>query len=162
VHVIVQRQKIADKMQAAPIALVQMHQRRSDRPQGDHAIIGEMGEWSPAYRVLQLITLGQIALCATVAVMGMLGGIQYHPSPNDESNVGAALIFAAILFGALGAGLAWFMLLVRRQAPMARLGVLLAEVIFMALSALFFAPVAVIFGAVAAVSCLLLPVANRS
>ena len=121
-----------------------------------------MGEWSPAYRVLQLITLGQIVLCFTVTVMGTLGGIQYHPSPADESNVGAALIFAAILFGALGAGLAWFMLRVRRQAAMARLGVLLAEVLFTALSALFFAPVAVIFGAIAVVACLLLPVSNRS
>jgi hypothetical protein len=120
-----------------------------------------MGEWSPAYRVLQLITLGQIALCATVAVMGMLGGIQYHPSPSDMADVGAALIFAAILFGALGVGMAWFMLMVRRQAAMARFGLLLAEGLFAVLSLLFFRPVAVFFGAIAAVACLLLPVANR-
>jgi len=121
-----------------------------------------MGEWTPAYRVLQFITLGQVAMCATVTVSGLVGGTQYHPNPIDESNVGAALIFAGIMFGVLGAGLAWFMFLVNRQAVMARLGVLLAEVIFTALCILFFSPVAVVFGAIAAIACLLLPVSKRA
>jgi hypothetical protein len=121
-----------------------------------------MGEWTTAYRALQFITLGQIAMCATVALMGLLGGFRYQPNPLAESNVGAALIFAGILFAALGAGLAWFMLLVRRQAVMARLGVLLAEVLFTALCILFFAPVAVVFGAIAAIACLLLPASKRA
>jgi hypothetical protein len=121
-----------------------------------------MGDWTSAYRALQFITLGQIAMCATVAVMGLLGGVQYQPNPTDESNVGAALIFAGILFGVLGAGLAWFMFLVRRQVVMARLGVLLAEILFTGLSILFFAPVAVVFGVIAAIACLLLPASKRA
>jgi hypothetical protein len=120
-----------------------------------------MGDWTSAYRALQFITLGQVAMCATVAVMGLLGGVQYHPDPVNQSNVGAALIFAGILFGLLGGGLAWFMLLVNRQAVMARAGVLLAEVLFAALCILFFSPVAVVFGAVAAIACLLLPASKR-
>jgi hypothetical protein len=121
-----------------------------------------MGEWTSAYRVLQFITLGQVAMCATVAVAGLLGGVRYHPNPIDESNVGAALIFAGIMFGVLGAGLAWFMVLVNRQAAMARAGVLVAEIIFTALCILFFSPVAVIFGAIAAIACLLLPASKRA
>jgi hypothetical protein len=121
-----------------------------------------MGDWTSAYRALQFITLGQIAMCATVAVMGLLGGVQYQPNPADESNVGAALIFAGILFGVLGVGLAWFMFLVRRQVVMARLGVLLAEILFTGLSILFFAPVAVVFGVIAAIACLLLPASKRT
>jgi hypothetical protein len=121
-----------------------------------------MREWTPAYRALQFITLGQVAMCATVAVMGLLGGLRYQPNPLEESNVGAALIFAGIMFGVLGAGLAWFMFLVNRQTVMARAGVLLAEVLFTALSILFFAPVAVVFGVIAAIACLLLPASKRT
>ena len=120
-----------------------------------------MSEWSRTFRVFQLVVLAQIACCATVAVMGIAGGIQYHPGVNDVSNIGSALIFAAILFAGVGIGLVVTVLSVSRGGGMGRIGVILVEVLFTLFSVLFFAPVAILFGAVAATACLLLIFSRR-
>ena len=119
-------------------------------------------EWSRTFRLFQLVALAQIACCGTVAVMGITGGIQYHPGANDVTNIGSALIFAAILFAGVGIGLVVTMLSVSRGSGMGRVGVILVEVLFALFSVLFFAPVAILFGAVAAIACVLLIFSRRT
>ena len=122
---------------------------------------GDVSSWSPAYRVLQLVVLGQIVMCITLAILGAVGGIQYQPGANNVSNIGAALIFSAILYAALALGLCWTIWAVSREAVMAKAGLLIAEIVFGLLSAVFFAPVAVVFVAVAAVATVMLPLSRR-
>src|SRR4051794_8468324 len=114
-----------------------------------------MSEWSGTFRLFLLVAVGQIACCATVAVMGMLGGFQYKPGANDVTNIGSALIFSAILFGGLGIGLLYTVISVYRGSGMGRFGVFLAEVLFALFAILFFTPIAVLFAAVAASACVL-------
>jgi hypothetical protein len=127
-----------------------------DYDRGAHAIIAPMTEWTGTFRLFLLVAAAQIACCATVAVMGMMGGVQYKPGANDVTNIGSALIFSAILFGGLGIGLMYTVISVYRGSGMGRVGVFLAELLFALFAVLFFAPIAVLFAAVAAAACVLL------
>lgn len=127
-----------------------------------HDIIGPMVEWSRTYRVLQLVVLGQVACCATVTFLGISGGLHYQPGANGATDIGSALLFAAILFGALGVALVFTMVSVSRGSGVGRFGVLLAEVLFALFSLLFFAPIAVLFGTVSAIACVLLLLVRRN
>jgi hypothetical protein len=120
-----------------------------------------MSEWSGTYRLFLIVALGQIACCATVAVMGVIGGIQYRPGVNDVSNIGSALIFAAILFGCLGVGLLSMVVSFSRGSGMGRIGVFLAELLFTLFSILFFAPIAILFGIVSVLASVLLALSRR-